>query len=245
MKLTNEMKSALKVIWDYTGLDMEPEKCDLILGCGCANLEIPVTCSKLWKAGYANQILFTGGLGKITKDTFSKPEAEIFCEIAIKQGVPRNHIFLETKSTNTGDNFRFSLKVIEKEKLTASRILIVHSRLSQRRTFSAAKKVLVGKELIITSPELTFEEWIQRLETMEEVRAKEIISVLVGDIQRMVIFPQFGWQVKQEMPEEVIQVYQYLKQLGYTKYIFFQEEINQLVEQCGLENPNEKILYWY
>ena len=98
---------------------------------------------------------------------------------------------------------------------------------------------------MITSPELTFEEWIQRLETMEEVRAKEIISVLVGDIQRMVIFPQFGWQVKQEMPEEVIQVYQYLKQLGYTKYIFFQEEINQLVEQYGLENPNEKILYWY
>lgn len=40
MKLTNEMKSALKVIWDYTGLDMEPKKCDLILGCGCANLEI-------------------------------------------------------------------------------------------------------------------------------------------------------------------------------------------------------------
>ena len=44
-----------------------------------------------------------------------KTEAEKFAEIAIKKGVPRENIYLEKESTNTGDNFRFSKKLIEKD----------------------------------------------------------------------------------------------------------------------------------
>ncbi|MFR2534454.1 MAG: YdcF family protein [Clostridia bacterium] len=242
MEITKEMSSMLSRIWDYTGLNMPLEESDLIIGCGCANLEIPVKCSLLWKQGYAKNILFTGGLGKITKDTFTKPEAQIFQDIAIAQGVPKENVFLETQSTNTGDNFRMSIKIIET--LEAKKILIVHNRLSERRTFCTAKKVLPDKEWRITSPDLTFKEWIQKLQTMPEERAKRIMEVMVGDLQRMMIFPQFGWQIQQTLPEEVVQAYQYLKQLGYTKYIFFKDQIDELIKQFGLEEQTEPF-YWY
>ena len=102
---------------------------------------------------------------------------------------------------------------------------------------------MLGKALSITSPVLTFEDWIQRLEQIEENRAYEIISVAVGDIQRMIIFPQFGWQIEQEVPEKVIDAYTVLKKLGFTKYVFHKKKIEELIDQFGLEKETDPI-YW-
>ena len=56
------------------------EKSDLIIECACLNLKIPLRCSKLIKQGYADKVIFTGGLGKLTQNEFKKSEAEIFKE---------------------------------------------------------------------------------------------------------------------------------------------------------------------
>lgn len=90
-------------------LNQKIDKCDLIIGCSCSYLEVADKCVELNKEGYAPKILFTGGLGKITKDNFNKTEAEIYKDIAINKGVSDKDILIETKSTNTGDNFRFSI----------------------------------------------------------------------------------------------------------------------------------------
>lgn len=42
------------------------------------------------------------------------PEAELFAEEAMKKGVPGDCILIENKSTNTGENVRFSRAVLEK-----------------------------------------------------------------------------------------------------------------------------------
>ena len=104
------IEKELKIIWDYMVLDEDFPKCDLIIGCGCQSLTIPITCANLYKQGYADKIIFAGGLGKITKYHFKKAEAEMYKEIAIQEGVPEEKIWIENKSTNTGDNFRFSKK---------------------------------------------------------------------------------------------------------------------------------------
>lgn len=68
----DEIKEKLKVLWDYMKLNQPLEKCDLIMGCGCENLDIPVKCATLLKEGYAPKILFAGGLGKLTEGNFRK-----------------------------------------------------------------------------------------------------------------------------------------------------------------------------
>jgi len=231
-KLIDETtKNLLKTMWDYMVLDMDiPPKLDLIIGCGCENLEIPVRCSNLIKKGYANYIIFSGGLGKITSKIFNISEAEIYKQIAIENGIDGNKILIENKSTNTGNNFRFSIKIIEEANITDDKILIVHSKFSERRTLATAKAIITDKELYITSPNISFEEYINRMNQKEDDLVKNIISVIVGDVQRMIIFPQFGWQIEQDVPQNVLNAYNQLKELGYIKFVFNVEQIQQLID---------------
>lgn len=235
---------ALKTIWNYMILNMPIEKSDLIIGCGCANLNIPKKCVELVKQGYANKILFTGGLGKLTSTKFSKAESEIYRDIALENGLDINNIYLENKSTNTGDNFRFSLKIIEEKQIKSNKILIVHNKLSERRTLSVAKAIIKGKSLSITSPDLTFNDFIIKLEQRPNEDANNMISVIVGDIQRIIIYPQLGWQVENDVPKEIIEAYYLLKDKGYTKYIFNKEDIQKLVDKYGLINKEKSINYF-
>ena len=228
------IEKELKIIWDYMVLDEDFPKCDLIIGCGCQSLTIPITCANLYKQGYADKIIFAGGLGKITKYHFKKAEAEMYKEIAIQEGVPEEKIWIENKSTNTGDNFRFSKKIIDEENWNIKNILIVHNKFSERRTLSAAKAIIKDKELYITSAKVSFDDFIQSLQNKEEKRIIKIVSSMVGDIQRMIIFPHFGWQIKQEVPQEVQNAYRKLKSMGFDEFVISKEKIKQEIEKYGI-----------
>lgn len=232
--ISEETIACLKIVWDYMVLNIPIKPCDLIMGCGSKSLITPVYCSELWKQGYGKKILFSGGFGKITHHLFEKPEAKKYQEIAIKLGIPKDAIIIEDKSTNTGDNFKFSIKLLEKKKVSYESILIVHNNFSQRRTLNTAKANLKGKEILITSPKKTFEQFKTELQEKTQEVQQQIISVIVGDIQRIIIFPQFGWQVEDEVPEEVRWVYQKLKQMGYDTYVYKKEKIRQLIEKHGI-----------
>lgn len=43
---------------------------------------------------------------------WTRPEAEVFLDVALRMGVPRGRILLETEATNTGENIRFSHRVL-------------------------------------------------------------------------------------------------------------------------------------
>lgn len=229
-----EIKKALKEIWNYMKLNHPIEKCDIIIGCGCSNLDIPIKCLELQKEGYAPKILFVGGYGKITKNNFNKPEAEIYKDIALANGIKEDNILIESKSTNTGDNFRFGMKILEKNNIKYNKILIVHKPFNERRTYSSAKIILKNKDIKITSPDITFEEYLKKLNKKSYLEILDEISVIVGDIQRMVIYPQFGWQIENELPELVKKSYYYLKDIGFSKYILSKEQIKDLIDEFGV-----------
>lgn len=234
MKLDAQMIESLEIIWNYMVLNMKIEKSDLIIGCGCKDLEIPKKCSELLKQGYADRILFTGGFGKITSTVFKKAESEIYRDIAIENGVDPNKIFIENQSTNTGDNFRFALNVIKQNNIKYDKIILVHNNMSQRRTLSTAKAIIKGKDIRITSPTKTFKDFIILLNNKNDEDTKNIISVIVGDIQRIIIFPQLGWQLPNDIPDDIIRSYYLLKNKGYDKYIFTKDEIQNLIDKNGI-----------
>ncbi len=236
----NEIEKALKEIWNYMKLNQSIEKCDLIIGCGCANLDIPIKCAKLQREGYAPKILFAGGLGKITKNRFNKSEAEIYKDIAISNGIKDEDILIETKSTNTSDNFRFATKILDENNIKYNKILIVHLPINERRTYSAAKIILKDKELIITSPDITFDKYLKKLNKKSLEEIIDEISVVVGDIQRMIVYPQFGWQAKDDVPKSIIDKYYYLKNLGFSKYVLSKQQIKDLINKYGLKEGEKE-----
>ena len=234
---------ALRVLYDYMQLDQKLEPCDVIIGCGCKYLDIPIKCAELYKDGMAKKILFAGGLGKGTSDKFERTEAEIFKDIAIKHGVLEKDIIIENKSTNTGDNFKYGISLLNKLNIKCNSIIIVHNALSERRTFSTGKKLLNSKKLYITSPNFSFENFINCIKN-DEVNGREDIEILLGDIQRIVVYPQFGWQIENNISTEVVDAYNYIKNLGFTRYLINKEKITELIKEYGIVN-GQKENYFY
>lgn len=75
LRYDKDVISKLEIIWNFMKLDQEIRPCDIIMGCGCNNTNIPVRCWELFQEGYGQKILFAGGLGKITSQKFDKSEA--------------------------------------------------------------------------------------------------------------------------------------------------------------------------
>ncbi len=223
MKENMEYLESVRILWDYMHLNEEVKKCDCILGLGTNDLEIPKRCAELYHDGYADMIIFTGANAKSTL-TWNKTEAETFRDIAISLGVPKNKIYIETKATNTGDNFIFTKELILKNNLNVNTFLIVQKPYMERRCYAAFKKIMPGKECVVTSPQISLEKYMEM--TMNKSGSvKPFINTLVGDVERMKVYADRGWQIKQDIPNEVWEAYLELVKLGFDEYVLEKEMV--------------------
>lgn len=207
----------VSILWDYMVLNMEIKKCDCILGLGCNDFSIPKRCVELFNEGFADKIIFSGGRGKSTEN-WKKSEAEEFYDIAVALGVSESKIFIENKSTNTGDNFKFTNELINEEGLNINSFLIVQKPYMERRCYAAFKAINPDKDCCVTSSQVSMEEYFEIYEK-NNGSTKELINILVGDVQRMKVYASKGWQIKQNIPNQVWEAYLELVKRGYDKYI--------------------------
>ncbi len=128
-----------KVLWNYHHLNQPLKKADAILGFGSHDLHVAERAAELYLAGYGKYIIFTGGLGRITKNIWRKPEAMKFAEVAAKRGVPREKIFIESASTNTGENIRNTKLLLKQKQLSFSNYLVVDKPFKERRIYATLK----------------------------------------------------------------------------------------------------------
>ncbi|MFR1319075.1 MAG: YdcF family protein [Akkermansia sp.] len=104
---------AIEILWNYHHVGQELRPADLIFVLGSNDVRVAEYAAELYKRHLAPVILFSGGMGRFTGG-WAVPEAELFAEAAIKAGVPENCILIENKSTNTGENVRFSREVLKR-----------------------------------------------------------------------------------------------------------------------------------
>lgn len=83
--------------------------------------------------------------------------------------------------------------------------------------FSKAKSKMTVEEM-----KKYFEEYYKR-------NGNEWINVLVGDVQRMKLFYEKGWQIKMEIPQEVWNAYEILVKKG-------NYSLNQAAKNAGVKN---------
>ena len=202
----------IQILWNYMKMNHKLKQSDCIIGLGTVDTNIANIASELYLKGYANKIIFSGGLGKITYKLWNKTEAEKFAQIAIKKGVPKERIYLEKESTNTGDNFRFSKKLIEKENLDIKSCIVVCKPYDEKRAYAAFKKIMPEFDVVIHSENVSCEEYYKR-------NGNEWVNVLVGDIQRMKLFYENGWQIKMDIPNKVWKAYEILVNRGYDRFV--------------------------
>jgi len=208
-----------KVLWEYHHLNNKLSKKGCILAFGSHDTRVAERVAELYNQGFAQFVIFTGGLGRITKNIWKKPEAEKFSEIAISLGVPRDKIFIETESTNTGQNINFSKKLIEKEKLVFSDYIVVDKPFRERRTYATLKKQWSTLNFIITSPRDSYESYCDYYNESVEFDISDFINIMVGDLQRIDLYGKNGFQILQDIPANVMEAYKRLVGNGFDKQL--------------------------
>jgi uncharacterized SAM-binding protein YcdF (DUF218 family) len=206
--------NAAKTLWDYLSLGQSLKKSDCIIAMGSHDLRVAEYAADLVVKGWAPILICSGGLGRLTRDIWRGSEAERFRRVAIAAGVIEENILVEDRSTNTGENILFSKELLEKKGYLIKSTILVHKPYMERRALATAKLYWPDLEVIVSSPKIPFKKY-----ATSEIPLEEIIQIMVGDFHRILIYPEKGFQIKQEVTKEGLQAFNYLKAEGYTRYL--------------------------
>ncbi|KAK2006106.1 DUF218 domain-containing protein [Colletotrichum eremochloae] len=169
--------------------------------CLCSlDKRVAVRAAQLFLDGYGEYLIYSGGVGKLTAGRFTEPEAEVFASIARQLGVPDDKIIVESRSTNTGENVRFTHALLKHRGLDMKSFVLVQKPYMERRTYATFLKQWPDEaaEFTVTSPQLEFEQYPDA-ENPKEL----VVNIMVGDLIRIREYPTKGFQIEQEIPQEV------------------------------------------
>jgi hypothetical protein len=84
----------------------------------------------------------------------------------------------------------------------------------ERRTYATFRKVWPGPEVMVTSPQASMDEYL-RAYSNPSLSPGEVISIMVGDLQRIRVYAERGFQIAQEIPPNVWSAFEELVALGF------------------------------
>ncbi|MEO6235914.1 MAG: YdcF family protein [Vicinamibacterales bacterium] len=180
--------------------------------------------AQLFLEGWAPLLIFSGGLGTITKRFWTEPEADQFARIATERGVPADRILIENQSTNTGENVLFTKALLDRRGLSPASFIIVQKPYMERRSYATFRQLWPGKAVVVTSPQLTMDEYLDGC-SHESLTRDDVISIMIGDLQRIRAYPAKGFQIEQDIPPDVWDAFTELVQAGYDKRLLSPEEL--------------------
>src|SRR6185437_7105467 len=162
------------------------------------------------------------GLGTITRHLWTDPEADRFARIARGMGVPEDRILIENQSTNTGENVLFTRRLLAERHLDPESFIVVQKPYMERRSYATFCKVWPEKRVIVTSPQISFDEYLEQY-SHTTLSPDDVVSIMVGDLQRIKVYAETGFQIPQEIPADVWAAYDELVALGYNQRLLAAE----------------------
>jgi uncharacterized SAM-binding protein YcdF (DUF218 family) len=215
--LSTEVLAAARVIYDFHQLRHRPIPADVILALGANDLRVASFAAELYRQGFGKWLVCSGGIahqGDLLATPWDRTEAEMYADIAVAQGVPRDRILLETRATNTAENMRFSRALLAEKGMEVHNIVIAVKPFMQRRAWATLAVEWPEMPGSVASPSLSFEAYFT-----PELPAEKIIHILMGDLQRIWIYGRRGWSAAQRIPADVMDAYRFLQSQGWTHHL--------------------------
>ena len=216
--MDDRIRALAQKIWDYHHLDHQLSPSDAILVLCSHDTAVAACGAELFLQGWAPLLIFAGGLGAITRRLWREPEADQFARIAVGMGVPEDRILIENRSTNTGENVLFTKRLLAGKGLDPQTFIVVQKPYMERRSYATFSKVWPEKQVRVTSPRLSLDEYLRAC-SHGALSQADVISIMVGDLQRIRLYPDKGFQIPQEIPDDVWRAYEELVEAGYDKYL--------------------------
>ncbi|HZB25446.1 MAG TPA: YdcF family protein [Vicinamibacterales bacterium] len=212
------MRPHVEALWRYHQLGHELTPADAILVLCSHDLRVAERGAQLFLERFAPLLIFSGGQGGITRRIWNEPEADQFARIAVARGVPRESILIENRSSNTGENIDFTRQLLADRGLDPQTFIVVQKPYMERRSYATFRKRWPDKSVRVTSPRVGLDEYLQAY-THESLTVDDVISIMVGDLQRIREYPARGFQIHQDIPADVWSAYEALVAAGYDRHL--------------------------
>ncbi|MEV7281135.1 YdcF family protein [Streptomyces sp. NPDC093111] len=207
-----------QLLWDYHQMGHTPRPCSVAIGLGSHDLGVADTAVDLYKRGMAPLLVFTGATSPTTRERMPRGEAVHYQERAIELGVPSSAVLVEPRARNTGENIRFSRDLLEEAGIDVSSVLLISKPYEERRAYATARKLWPEVEFVSASSPMTLQDYVDSIGD-----ARLVIDMLVGALQRLLIYPEQGFMISQQVPEGVLDAYERLCRGGFTSRLIRDE----------------------
>lgn len=210
----NEVDKYAKIIWDYMLMRQEIKPADLILVCGNDDEMTSERTVEVFLKKLAPIVLISGSGSTKNMPGLQDGEAVRMAEYVKEHGVSNESILIEDKARSTGDNALFSKELLEKNNIQPKSIILITKPYMERRVYATFNKQWPGPEYVVTSKDISYEDYSQKFPDKDH-----FINLMVGDLIRIKEYPKIGFQIEQDIPEEVWQAGQELIKMGYNKFL--------------------------
>ncbi|MEW1828993.1 YdcF family protein [Streptomyces sp. NPDC088196] len=200
-----------RLLWDYHRMHHAPRPCSVAVGLGSHDLGVADVTAELYHQGMAPVIVFTGATSPTTQARMPRGEAVHYRERALQLGVPESAVLLEPRATNTGENIEFSKAVLAEADVPVSSVLLVSKPYEERRSYAMMRKLWPDVEVVCASTPMGLEEYADFIGD-----ARMVIDMIVGALQRVLIFPGWSLAIEQVVPDTVVVAYERLRDRGFT-----------------------------
>lgn len=216
--MDDRIRALAEKLWRYHQLDHQLAHADVILVLCSHDTAVAERGAQLFLEGWAPLLIFSGGLGAITRHLWREPEADQFAQIAVNMAVPPASILIENRSTNTGENIVFTKQLLAEKSLDPRRFIVVQKPYMERRSYATFKKHWPEKEVLVTSPRVSLDEYLHHYAN-KALSSDDVVSIMVGDLQRLRLYPARGFQIPQDVPDDVWHAFEELVRAGYKRHL--------------------------
>jgi hypothetical protein len=88
----------------------------------------------------------------------------------------------------------------------------------ERRTLATFEARWPELNVRVTSPQIGFDAY-----PAGDIRKDDVIHIMVGDLQRLLVYGKRGWSAPQDVPPAVMEAYERLVAAGYTRRMLREE----------------------
>lgn len=205
------LRADVQTLWDYHDLHHELRPTDVGIGLGSHDLGVATYTAELYHQGSFPRIVFTGANAPTTVERFPRGEAVHYRERALELGVPDGAILVEPTARNTGDNITRSRELLAAHEIEIKSVTLISRPYQQRRAYATCKKLWPDIDVLCASQSLPLDEYVRSIGDVDRV-----ITMLVGDTQRISLYAQRGFAIPQDLPDQVERSFESLAAHGYT-----------------------------
>jgi uncharacterized SAM-binding protein YcdF (DUF218 family) len=212
--LERDVYDAGACLYAYLAMDAAaPATADAVIVLGSKHLDVARFAGELCARHRYPVVVFSGNRGRNTAG-FASTEAETFERIARPVLPATTRVFLETRSTNTGENIRFSVRLLAENSIDCRSFLLIQNPTLTRRALATFEKEMPGVSVTGLSPDRTYDDYLASPEV-----ARPFIDDMVGNFQRILLYPELGYQTAQPVPDDVLTSYRLLVSRGFDRQL--------------------------